>query len=121
MTKLKSKTLALTFLISLVLPVAVRADENNGGTGNTTIYDSSTTEPNAHPESHKHHKHKKTTSNSTPSNASTAPSSADSRAGTVDGRTQAPGMSNSIGSNNAGEPNMGSPDHVPGTTGTSGQ
>jgi len=35
--------------------------------------------------------------------------------------TDVPGLSDSLGTNNAGSPNMGSSDHTPGTTGTSGQ
>jgi len=41
--------------------------------------------------------------------------------GTDTGDPDTPGMSDSLGSNSPGSPNMGAPDHVPGTTGTSGQ
>jgi len=83
----------------------------------------STTPASTAPHKHHHH-HKKSVKTSESSPKTTPPASspaADSHVGNGTGNTDAPGMSNSMGTNNPGSPNMGSSDHVPGTTGTSGQ
>lgn len=111
MMKLKTKALALIPILHLIAPARVTAADS-------TVPASTTTTPSPHK---RHHRHKKTKSDSATSSSTVAPASP-SHTGTVPGGSAVPnGMSDSLGSNNAGSPNMGSPDHTPGTTGTSGQ
>ena len=105
---------ALSFILlgSLMAPAGIHAADATGET---------TATPNPAPIK-PHHKHKKKASVSATSNSTAVPT-ADTGSGrkTAAENTDAPGMSDSLGSNNPGGPNMGSPDHTPGTTGTSGQ
>jgi len=104
MMRLMRKAVALTFVLNLFSPVVVRAADY------ATTASSATTVTNTTPHRH-HHRLKNTTSASATSSNTGAPAS----------NTDAPGMSDSLGTNNPGSPNMGSSDHSPGTTGTSGQ
>jgi len=101
--------------LGLIAPGTIRAAD-------TTAPNSATTSTSSTPHQH-HHRHKKTTSGSATSNTTVAPAGGanDSHKETAAGNTEAPDMSNSLGSNNPGNPNMGSADHTAGTTGTSGQ
>jgi len=102
----------LIIIMCLIVPVAVRAAENAGD---------ATATASPLPPKH-HHKHKKKASVSATSNGTAAPAAdTGSNRKTAAENTDAPGMSDSLGSNNPGSPNMGSSDHTPGTTGTSGQ
>jgi hypothetical protein len=99
-------------ILFLFAPIGVRAAENVGDATATV---------SPVPPKH-HHTHKKKASISATSNGTVAPTpGTGSNQKTAATNTDAPGMSDSLGSNNPGTPNMGAPDHVPGTTGTSGQ
>ena len=112
MFRLKMKNVAWIFFFSLLVPFALLAAENTAGTPATRNY-----KPPVH-----HHKHKKTASASATGNGTVAPTpGTGSNRKMAAANTDAPGMSDSLGQNNPGTPNMGSPDHTPGTTGTSGQ
>lgn len=113
MMRLKTKAFAWISILSLIAPALVTAADS-------TVPASTTTTPSPTPHK-RHHRHKKTNSDSATSSSTVAPASP-SHTGTVPGGSAVPnGMSDSLGSNNAGSPNMGSQDHTPGTTGTTGQ
>jgi hypothetical protein len=104
------KSLALVTLLSLIAPAAGWAADDTTAT------------PAASLKSHKRHHRNKNKSSDGVTHANTvAPAAAGS--GTEKGNLNAAGsgMSDSLGPNNPATPNMGSPDHVPGTTGSSGQ
>ncbi len=114
--KLKSKTVAIVSLLSLIAPAA-------GWAADTAPSDAATTTPAASPKPHKTH-HRKLKRKSTAGKPSTPAHSSDatgSGTGKADLNSAVDGMNDSLGPNNPSTPNMGSPDHVPGTTGTSGQ
>ena len=110
--RLSAKVLAFVSIVNLIAPAAGLA------TGSTDGAAAAVNPVSPRP----HHKHKKKVSASAASNGTVAPApDTGSNRKTAAGNTDAPGMSDSLGSNNPGSPNMGSPDHTPGTTGTSGQ
>ena len=113
MMRLKRKAVAVISMLYLLAPSVIGSDD-------TTVPVGATTAPSPTPHK-RHHRKKKAKSEATTSSATVAPA-VPSHTGTVPGGSAVPnGMSDSLGSNNAGSPNMGSPDHTPGTTGTSGQ
>jgi len=110
--RLRNRVIAFISILNLVVPAGLRAADATQET---------TTASNPAPPKH-HYKHKKKASVSATSNATAAPAAdIGSNRRTAAENTDAPGMSDSLGSNNPGGPNMGSPDHTPGTSGTSGQ
>jgi len=112
MMKLKTKTMVCMAMLALMATVAWQ----------TAIADSNTdSAPTKVVPRKRHHRRKKTTSAPAAGTTTAAPAAKDTHPPTLPNSTDAPGMSNSLGSNDPGGPNMGSPDHVPGTTGTSGQ
>ncbi len=106
---------AIVVTLWLSEQVAVQAAEN--------VTDTSAGAPLAVPaQSQRHHKHKKKADVPTTNNTTASPAvDRDSRQNKAAVNTDAPGMSDSLGANHPGSPNMGSADHTPGTTGTSGQ
>ena len=112
MVGLTTKAAILMSMVCLIIPYSARSADMPGGVS-----------PTADPVPPKHHhKHKKKASVSATSNGTVAPEAdTGSNRKTASVNTDAPGMSDSLGTNNPGSPNMGSPDHTPGTTGTSGQ
>jgi len=110
--RLQTKAVAWMFILCLIAPVTARAAETPGDT--TVVASPVAPKP--------HHKHKKKASVSATSNGTAvpAPDTGSNRKQAAE-NTDAPGMSDSLGTNNPGGPNMGSGDHTPGTTGTSGQ
>jgi hypothetical protein len=108
------------FALNLITPAVLRAADTDDG--HATVSGSTTTAANTTAPKH-HHRHKKPIGEPTTGSRTITPpaDTNDLHVGTVGNNTDAPGMSNSIGSNNPGTPNMGTADHVPGTTGTSGQ
>jgi len=106
-----TKALAFATLLSLIMPV--------GGWAT----DDSTATPAASQKSYKHHHRKKNKSSDGVTHTTAAAPAAANGSSTEKGdlNSAVSGMSDSLGPNNPATPNMGSPDHVPGTTGTSGQ
>ena len=111
--KSKIKVLSFIAILTLIAPLMIRAADTPGDT----------TVPATPAPRKVHHRHKKKASGAAaPSKTVDPVSAADKQLHTgVSNNTDASGMSDSLGTNNAGSPNMGSSDHVPGTTGTSGQ
>ena len=116
MTSVMTKGLVLISALNLIGPGFVQGDESAAPATTTP-----TTAPAPAP--HKHHHRKKKTASlpATGSKTVASPSDHPIHAGIQATNTDAPGMSDSLGANNPGGPNMGSSDHTPGTTGTSGQ
>src|SRR6266700_8366513 len=104
--KWKTKTFLFGLFIGLMAMAAWAAD--------TT--DSTTTPPSATPKPHKshHRKKKKSTTAATPHNGATT-SVPGSNSGSAVNKAVVTGITDGLGPNNAGSPNMGSGDHVPGT------
>ena len=113
----KTKTLSWISLLILMAPLTLLAAVTTE-TPEVATSSASTTSPlRKH-----HHKPKKTAPDSaTPNSADIHAGAAASGSGTSGGTVASPGISDNLKGNDAGQPNMGSPDHVPGTTGTSGQ
>jgi hypothetical protein len=105
-----TKWVAFTALFILVPP-------RSGWTDDTTAT------PAASHKSHKrHHRNKNKSSDGvTHTNTVTPAAAPGSDSGKSNLNSAVSGMGDSLGPNNPGTPNMGSPDHIPGTTGTSGQ
>jgi glycerol kinase len=111
--RLRNRVIAFISILNLVVPTGLRAADATGET---------TTAP--HPAPLKpHHKHKKKTASSAAGNASAAAAGtkASDSGKAAAKNTEGTGISDGLGSNSPGSPNMGSPDHTPGSTGTSGQ
>jgi hypothetical protein len=122
------RILLIVAILDLIVPAAARAADTGGGTINTPNNDAYTTAPNmaattTSPPPRKHpHRKKRPKDQVTRKQQTVAPTdSGDVRRGSADSNTEAPGMSDSLGTNNPSGPNLGTSDHVPGTTGTSGQ
>ena len=103
-----SRRFAFLSILFLVVPFTGRAADSTG-----------TTPPAS--DSHspaKHHRHKKKLISDAAIGKSTETVT---HVGVGAGNIVIPGMSNDNKAGEVGSPNMGSPDHTPGTTGTSGQ
>ena len=112
MKKFEIQTLTVMAVLSLFPAGVLRAADAVVETSTTT---SRSTKKHSH-------RHKKPVVAPAEGQKTTAPAGdLDARKGVSSDNTDAPGMSDSLGNNNPGSPNMGSSDHVPGTTGTSGQ
>ena len=100
----RKQMLRMLLIIGLMAPVFIRAEESP-----------SPVSPKRH---HKHKKHSHPAPSPTPAAAvSGTPSNAPINPGVIGNVDPA----NQDGARSPGAPNMGSGDHVPGTTGTSGQ
>ena len=107
----------LLSILSLIVPVAAKADS---GTAITNAV-SSDASPAPAPVAKKHHHHKKT-----PAPAARAPVGSSAHVPPTNAslppiRPLGTGINENNGAGSAGAPNMGTGDHVPGTSGTSGQ
>ena len=113
---LPTRSYSLLSIMVLAAPFLVQAADPIPAATNETPAAASPKPPKHHP---RHAKTKKTPP-PPPVIDQTAPP-VDSHVVHPAPNTAAPGMSNSLGTNNPGAPNMGTGDHVPGSTGTSGQ
>jgi hypothetical protein len=114
MAKLNAQAFAIVFVLSLLVPPLTRAADDKTPNSATTATSPAPVQ--------KHRRHKKTAGGAVTSKDSVnAAGTHASREEVSAVHTGTEGMSNSLGNNNPSEPNMGSPDHIPGSTGTSGQ
>ncbi len=110
------RIVTLIAILSLMGPGTVRAADNDAS---QPPPNGATTAPSATSPKH-HHRHKKVTTVTSAGSkpVASAASAAPPQAEISIGNNTSP---DSLGSNSPGSPNMGSPDHTPGTTGTSGE
>jgi hypothetical protein len=114
MTKAIFKGVALLSVLNLLGPLAILADDSAPSPAAPATM--TRTAPRKH-----HRRHKKTASAPASGTKTVASDDKTLHTGVPASNTDAPGMSDSLGANNPGTPNMGASDHTPGTTGTSGQ
>jgi len=123
----KAKSLTMLLILSYVFPVNLLAADPTSGTLNTPNNDAYTTAPSGAtttktPPLHKTSKHhKKKSSQSTTANPTTPTSGGNTTPPATNDSIKVSGLGNESDIHNPGGPNMGTADHTPGTTGTSGQ
>jgi len=125
--RLKTRVLALTSLLYAIVPAVVRAsdstqDPNNPPTIEAKMKFSGGAGPTQTIPPKPHHSQKRKTHDSAAIKKSVAQAGGTlPRTGETDVKYSPPGIVDVLKGNDAGKQNTGSPDHVPGTTGTSGQ
>jgi hypothetical protein len=123
-----SSLLLAILVLSLMAPAAIRADVSVGGTSKSLSLEASKKFPAEKPSPplskprKLHRQPNRRTRDSAAIQKSVAQAGgSDSRAGVSDIKKTTPGNIDVLKGNDAGQSNQQSPDHVPGTTGTSGQ
>jgi len=128
MIRLKTKILALTSLLSVIVPGVVTPSESTQDLNNPPTIETKMkfsggagpTQKSIPPKPH-HVKKRKTQDSAAIKKSVEQAGGTAPRTGETDVKYAPPGIVDVLKGNDAGKQNTGSPDHVPGTTGTSGQ